>query len=466
MKFILNIVITFVLFVALTSCNLNNNKPNISYFGGQIVNPKSTKVYFIKNDKFIDSATLNKHNKFLIKLKNLKSGLYSFSHGREYQYVYFNTNDSIIIRLNTWDFDESLVFSGKGAERNNFLLNLFLNNENEDKLFRSYYRLIPNNFNNKIDSVLKIKLNLYNQFKANNKQTSAYFNKLVNVAISYPLFRKKENYPLYHKRYLKASKYPVIDDSFYDFRKKINFNDSSLVYFYPYRNYINSFLHHKAYLKKSLQPNSNVAQNIIENIIKTIHQKQLKNFFLYRVVSDSFFYYNLTDNQRKTILTLFYQNCDDEKLKLEIKQLASDFNNIKEGTKLFDFKIINVKGEKLNASSILKNNKTVLYFWSNSVINTNNLSKRVLYLQKQYPNLNFIGINMDTTKESWLKSNIFEFLNPKNQYKLTQKCVMRNFITARTPRIILLNNNAVVKNGFTVFWAEKFNDELEQLNKN
>jgi len=466
MKFILNIVITFILFIILTSCYINNNKPNFSYFGGQIVNPKSTKVYFLKNDKFIDSATLNKHNKFLIKLKNLKSGLYSFSHGREYQYVYFNTTDSIIIRLNTWDFDESLVFSGKGAERNNFLLNLFLSNENEDKLFRAYYKLNPNNFNTKIDSVLKIKLYLYNQFKTNNKQTPVYFNKLVNVAISYPLFRKKENYPLYHKRYLKAAKYPIIDNSFYNFRKKINFNDSSLVYFYPYRNYINSFLHHNAYLKKLVLPNSNVAQNIIENIIKTIHQKQLKNFFLYRVVSDSFFYYNLTDNQRNTILNLFYKNCDDDKLKSEIKQLASDFNNIKKGKKLFDFKIINVKGKKLNASSVLKNNKTVLYFWSNSVINTNNLSKRILYLQKRYPNLNFIGINMDTSKESWLKSSIFKFLNPKNQYKLTQKCVMRNFITAKTPRIILLNDNAVVKNGFTVFWAEKFNNELEQLNKN
>jgi hypothetical protein len=43
---------------------------------------------------------------------------------------------------------------------------------------------------------------------------------------------------------------------------------------------------------------------------------------------------------------------------------------------------------------------------------------------------------------------------------------MRNFVTAKTPRIILLNNNAIVKNGFTVFWAENFSEELDSLEKN
>jgi len=191
---------------------------------------------------------------------------------------------------------------------------------------------------------------------------------------------------------------------------------------------------------------------------------------LYKLIYESYFRYNVTynlsDNERKKALKIFYDNCDDAKMVDEIKQLAFDYNNIKKGAKLFNFKVINNNGDKLNASSVLKNNKTVLYFWSNNVINANNLSKRILYLQKQYPKLNFIGINMDASKKTWLKSNIFKFLNPNNQYQLTQKCVMRNFITARTPRIILLNNNAIVKNGFTVFWAENFNNELEQLNKN
>ena len=150
----------------------------------------------------------------------------------------------------------------------------------------------------------------------------------------------------------------------------------------------------------------------------------------------------------------------------EIKQLAFDFMNIKKDTKLFNFKVINTEGEKLDAASIFKNKKTVLYFWSKKLINANNLSRRVLYLQKKHLTLNFVGINIDDSKSTWLRSSIFNSLPSKNQFQLAQKCVMRNFITAKTPRIILLNNNSIVKNGFTVFWADSFNKELSILEKN
>ncbi|MFK5889352.1 MAG: hypothetical protein QM486_01320 [Flavobacteriaceae bacterium] len=470
MKFYIKIALiisTIVLF--LISCS-DNKSDSFSYFGGQIVNPKSTKVYFLKNDKILDSTILKKNNNFLFKLKNLEPGLYTFSHGNEYQYIFFEKNDSIIIRLNTWDFDESLVFSGKGAERNNFLMNLFLNSEKEDKLFRTLYRLPSKDFDAKIDSALQVKNTLFKQFKASTKEESIFFNKLAQVAITYPLYRKKENYPLYHKRQLRTNDYPKINKQFYVFRDNISLNDSSLVYFFPYRNYVTSYLYHKAYEEKYKNSNSNVALNFLENIVNSIQQKKLKNIFLYKFIYESYFRYNITynlsDSQRKRALQIFNDNCDNPEMLKEIKQLAFDYNNIKKGAKLFNFKVINTNGDKLDTAPIFKNKKTVLYFWSKNLINANNLSRRVMYLKKRYPHLNFIGINIDNSKTTWLKSPIFNTLNAKNQFQLAQKCVMRNFVTARTPRIILLNNNAIVKNGFTVFWAENFSAELDNLEKN
>lgn len=452
--------------ILIYSCKHDEKIDDATYFGGQIVNPKSSKVYFLKNDKFLDSASLDKNNKFLFKFDKLSPGLYTFSHGNEYQYVYFEQKDSIILRLNTWDFDESLAFIGKGSERNNFLMSLFLNEEDEDRVFRPFYLLPPTEFNAKIDSVLKVKQNLYSQFKTNFPQLSNSFDKLAQVTINYSLYSKKENYPLYNKRKLKLDSLPILDSTFYDYRKQINFNDSSLVYFYPYRNYINAYIHHHAFEEKFLHPDTNVSLNMIENIVEAIHQKELKNLFLYRTISDSFFYHDLTNKQRENALNLFYKNCDDAKFVSEIKQLAFDYQNIKKGTKLFDFSIINTEGKKLLSSSIINNKKTVLYFWSEKLINTDNLSKRVLYLQKTYPNLNFIGINIDKHKDTWLKSKIFTYLLPQNQFYLDHNCVMRNFITSTTPRIILLNKNTIVENGFTVLWATNFDEELSLLNKN
>jgi hypothetical protein len=111
------------------------NENSKTFFGGKIINPKTKFVVLYSNDKIIDTLLLNDRNKFLATYDNLDEGLYYIEHGNENQYVYLEPNDSLMLRLNTWDFDESLVFAGKGAERNNILIDIFLEGENEINLF-------------------------------------------------------------------------------------------------------------------------------------------------------------------------------------------------------------------------------------------------------------------------------------------------------------------------------------------
>ena len=85
--------------------------------------------------KVLDSARLDSHNKFSFTLDSLKLGLYTFKHGAEFQYLYLEPKDSLLMYLNTWDFDESLIFSGKGSAKNNFLIKLYLDQERLRKVF-------------------------------------------------------------------------------------------------------------------------------------------------------------------------------------------------------------------------------------------------------------------------------------------------------------------------------------------
>ena len=73
----------------------------------------------------VDTLLLDKNNRFIHKISNFTSGLYAFSHGGEYQWVLLEPKDSLLLRLNTIDFDESLVFTGKGARKNNYLIKNF-----------------------------------------------------------------------------------------------------------------------------------------------------------------------------------------------------------------------------------------------------------------------------------------------------------------------------------------------------
>ena len=69
-------------------------------------------------------------------------GLYNFFLQPEFQYLILEKNDSIYIRLNSLDFDESLVFMGNGASKNNFLMDSFLNFEKNEEILNKSFNAI------------------------------------------------------------------------------------------------------------------------------------------------------------------------------------------------------------------------------------------------------------------------------------------------------------------------------------
>ena len=104
----LGFLISLLLF--LSSCqNKYSNKNYVAYFGGEIINPKNPYVLFCRNNEVLDTLKLDKNNRFFKKFDSLTPGMYSFKHEPEYQYVYFDKNDSIMLRVNSNEFDNSLI---------------------------------------------------------------------------------------------------------------------------------------------------------------------------------------------------------------------------------------------------------------------------------------------------------------------------------------------------------------------
>ena len=136
------LAITVPFFVGCSS----NSKHTETYFGGKIINPKSDYVVLYSMDKVIDTMYLAKDNTFLGKLESVNEGLYYFMHGNENQYIYLEPQDSLMLRLNAWSFDESMVFAGKGAERNNILIDCFLEDEKDNRMFYKLNHLEANEF--------------------------------------------------------------------------------------------------------------------------------------------------------------------------------------------------------------------------------------------------------------------------------------------------------------------------------
>ncbi len=450
----------------ITGCASDKKITDTTYFGGKIINPKSKHVYFLKNDKLLDSAEINRKNKFLFKFDSLNVGLYTFKHGVEIQFLFLEPTDSLLLRLNTWDFDESLVFSGKGAEKNNLLVNIFLQNEKEDRLILKYYTLNDSLFDLKIDSLLQVKKLFYNQHKEEVVEINPLFDEYINAAIYFPLYKKKEAYPFLNKRALKLDKYPAISPTFYKYRKNIDFKNEELQDFYAYYGYMRDYLKHIGYEKEIINEGSNRKVNFIESTANHLHLEHLKNRFLNEGMLEILLDDKISESERKRAEVLFFEHCTDEKVKTDISQLIKASGTPKKGALLPDIYAYDKNDKLITINSKTKNHHTVIYFWPKGLEQIKNLAKRTNYLERRYPNIKFVGIdakNVDYNWKSYVKANKF---NANNQYRLDTKSSHNDWLyIIDYSRTILVDKYGIVQNGFTHLSNPKFEHQLQRLKK-
>lgn len=448
---------TFLLTILFFSgCKKNSNHKR-SYFGGKIINPKSNNVILFKNDIALDTFYLNSNDTFLSEIPYITEDLYHFKHGNEHQYVYLEPQDSLLIRLSTWDFDESLVFSGNGAEKNNLLIDCFLESEKDKKLFYSFYDLNPSNFRIKVDSTEKIKLDRYDDYIANHPKASDKFKNILKIALTYPLYSNVENYPMAHSVKMNDDVYDKICDDFYKHRDQVSLNQDSIMNFYAYRDFIVSNLYNKAYSSGYQISTNEFTSNLLQTIAMEIKNENTRNLMLRQTVLSYFFRKSsnqINDEYFKTYLKLS-TSTEDKKL---INQLLKDINIVKIGGVLNDFKITDYNEIKRSIQPIIKNKNTVLFFWNPDYMSKEFIGKRINFLLNKHPSLKFICIKINGDDNDRMKE-----LDFNSQFYLEGDSNANLFLTSKLPRTILINKKGIIVNGFASISSNKILNQLENL---
>ena len=128
------------------------------------------------------------------------------------------------------------------------------------------YRLNPTEFKNKIDSTKLYEVNLLKKFTSSNPESHLFKEVALNT-INYIFNSKKEAYRFIEMNNNDEILYP---DNFYDFRKKINYNNNLLEGFYQYYNFLFPHFNNLAYEKyvKSYSKKSFSKDNLDYNMIK------------------------------------------------------------------------------------------------------------------------------------------------------------------------------------------------------
>ncbi len=460
----INFILFSILITSFISCKdgiIGGN--HVAYFGGEIENPKSNFVVFMKNDKVIDTFYLDKENRFFHKFDSLTPGLYSFKDEAEYQYVFFDKNDSIMVRLNSNDFDNTLMFCGRGDEKNNFMMELFLKDDNLKNSMFEVYEKDEKIFSKYIDSSYQNTSKLYNKRKSF-INWSEEFDEIAKANIELNYAYKKEIFPIVHEFKTGKSIKTTLPKTYYNYRKKINVNNPNLLHYTPFINYMTSMLNNivltdcKGHLDDMSLENNIKKLQIADTLIK---DKHVKNLVINNVANMYLLSDQCSENNGK-FFNLYSKMITDEKLKSKVMETAETIKKLRCNNSLPDVRLVDMNKKPVKINDLLTK-KTIIYFWTKQADTHAIYShKKVDELKAKYPDIQFIGINIHNSQDDWLKeiktnnfTNSIELRAPHFN-ELKDKWVIN-----KVYRTMIINQNGTINNAFVSLFDANFENYLK-----
>lgn len=440
--------------ILLSSCNKKyKNDDYTAYFGGEVINPTNPYVLFCKDAKVTDTILLKPDNTFFVKFDSLTPGLYSFKHDPEYQYVYFDKNDSLMVRMNSRDFDQSIVFCGKGDEKNNFLMEMYLKVESDNQKMFNVYDYDVSKFISNINTTYNSNKKIYKTHKEEIKW-SEEFDVFAKAALDFAFYTKKELYPVIHKIRTGEDINQKLPKDFYNYRKDVDFNNVELSGYSPFIKYLSHMLnnvgainYHNHFSDVDLALKININKlHIADTLIKST---KVKNTILNNIAFSYFLEdQNMVNNQK--FLDIYYKYSTDKSSKNEILKIGNAIQLLKAGYTLPQVNLIDRNGKVISSSTLLKK-KTVLFFWSeNASSHFIAAHKKVLDFKTKHPDYQFIAINLDMDQSNWngiLSRYKFDGIE---EYRCENfENIKYNWAITKVHRTIVLNDDAAIKNAFT-----------------
>ena len=216
--------------------------------------------------------------------------------------------------------------------------------------------------------------------------------------------------------------------------------------------------------KDHLDLNENSLENNIEklNITDTLIKNQkvknvvLNNVAMMYLLEDQ----NMYNNQK--FIERYLKLSSDTKNKEEIRELSNSVKNLKVGNTLPNINLTNTSNETVAINSIITK-PTVLFFWTSHAESHFVAShKKIAELQVKYPNYEFIAVNVNDTKINWENAlKKYKFQIAKEFHVEDFELVKKKWVITKIHRIIILNADGTIKNGFANLFDVNFEQNLK-----
>jgi hypothetical protein len=456
--------------LTIIGCKKDSNEVTIdyAYLGGEIINPNTNYIVLSKNEVILDTVKLDGRNRFLYKIDDLNEGLYTFRHGGEFQLILLEPKDSLLFRLNTLDFDESLVYSGNGDKKNNYFINEYLQSEQEEKYIVELCQLDGITFQKRVDSLNASKVTALENF-SNKYDPSSLFLKIAKANIDYSFFSSKEVYPFVHYGKNKAAILKSLPEDFYNYRKAIDYNDGFLSNHHNYNKFLRYNLSnltlktHDKHDNNACFDRNSLCYNLdrLKLIDSLITNPKVKDDLLYHFAM-GYLSKNKNEESNNALLKSFLGKSESEKGKELMVRYTNSVNSLKEGVKLPQINVVSYNEDVLKISALI-DSPTVLSFWSHTYYKHFKESHyKLKELKAKYPEVKFIVINIDNyglekskrllEGHGFNKTNEFKFKNPEEALDI--------FAVYPMTKTVLVDKNKKITNSNTNIFSTHFEEQL------
>ncbi|MDO4781623.1 MAG: thioredoxin [Capnocytophaga felis] len=435
----------------LISCK-NIKDENRAFLKGFFPNAKDSLVVLYHNNKPVDTVFFNENKKFSLNLEISEAKLYHFEIDNNYQYVFLEPKDSLIISANALNFHQTISFSGRGSAINSFVSQQINDYEKENLTLKKFNLLQPDSYKKKMDSVYNAKIQMYDALLKDNPKLSEKAKNIALVSATFPLYKEIETYAFVFQ---KDNRNPVtsflLPKNFYEHRKKINFNDNFLEYFRPYYGYMVMFTNNLALKKLGLKSGRTDVNREEDFHLKKI--KVIDSIFpsgsmrdnLYRNAAYSYVFNIQHNGECQCYVDEFNKYNENNIHKSELESFFKSTIALQTGSIPPDFEIIDLEKNRKSLSKIVKPEITVYYFWSvNQPEMSSLIFNRVLQLRTLFPETQFTGIDVGQNVDEWLKKapsvqgieqfHAIDFTDLSRKFLINN--ISQTFILGRDARII------------------------------
>lgn len=275
------IVIRLLLFIGLsTIMNANSFGNNDIIIAGKIKHSESflANINYYKDnleeEEIFIGGILDDEDNFRVQFQILCPTLIRLEHGTNKIELYLEPGDSIHIYFDNWELDQSLKITGKPqpAQQNMYLkaiekeMQMYLSDNNAMHFFRDLNEI---EYQEHAEMLRRKQLRFLKDYQKKIIFSPSFLNYALSE-IEYNWAASLLNYPAYHQFFNNMENPVILDEKYYKFLKRLNYNELSDLNSLAFRNFLDAFINYQ--LENIPNPTNVLHRYFYKNRIKIINE--------------------------------------------------------------------------------------------------------------------------------------------------------------------------------------------------